>query len=113
MKVVYHSLFFLILWSSTSLLKAHEPTEFYNIINEDTWPDGDYFMIVLKVEGTTKKINNESQYITCVAYDRNDKPMDFHTKFQSPHFTTVSIMNVPIERRYGYKYSKCFNSTND
>ena len=37
MKVIYHSLFFLILWSSTSLLKAHEPTEFYNGV---TWSTG-------------------------------------------------------------------------
>ena len=117
MKVIYHSLFFLILWSSTSLLKAHEPTEFFEIIdivwkitcdpNSTTPEEG--FNIFVK---GTKKSESPKNRVACVVFDKEGNEIGYKKGWQDNYYSDIFIIRSCFDtegRPKIFHSAKCFD----
>ena len=116
MKVIYHSLFFLILWSSTSLLKAHEPTEFFEIIDikwmttcdpNSTEPDEGFSIIV---KGTKK--NNYKNTVLCIVFDKEGNEIGYGKATQDNYYTDIWVRRSCFDtegRPKIFHSAKCFD----
>ena len=117
MKVIYHSLFFLILWSSTSLLKAHEPTEFFEIIDikwmttcdpNSTEPDEGFDIIV---KGT-KKSKSPYNRVLCVVFDKEGNEIGYGKATQDNYYTDIWVRRSCFDtegRPKIFHSAKCFD----
>ena len=97
MKVIYHSLFFLILWSSASLLKAHEPEKFFEIIDivwmttcdpNSTKPE-EWFSITVK---GTKKSESYENRVACVVFDKEGNQIGYKMGSQDNYYSKINIL---------------------